>query len=67
MRGAVEIEFIDRENFLRFGESVEIARPDPGRAQRGEDELRTLARVSSKGWKIAMHCVRARWTDSLYA
>ncbi len=67
MRGAVTIEFVDRENFLRYGETVEVARPDPGRAQRGEDEYRTLARVNSNGWKIAMHCVRARWTDSLYA
>jgi len=66
MRGAVPIEFIDRENFLRYGETVEVVRPDPGRAQRGEDEYRTLARINSNGWKIAMHCVRARWTDSLY-
>ena len=64
---AVAIDFIDRENFLRYGETVEVYRPDPGRAQRGEDEYRTLARVSSNGWKIAVHCVRNRWTDSLFS
>jgi hypothetical protein len=64
---AVAIEYIDLENFLRYGEAVEVRRPDPGRAQRGEDEYRTLARVPSNGWKIALHCVRARWTDCLYS
>lgn len=63
----VAIEPIGLENFLRYGESVEVRRPDPGKAQRGEDEVRTLARVPSNGWKIALHCVRARWTDCLYA
>lgn len=61
----VTIEFIDRENFLRYGETAEVHRPDPGRAQRGEDEYRILTRVPSNGWRIALHCVRERWTDTL--
>lgn len=64
---AVAIDVIDRESFLRYGDTVEVQRPDPGRAQRGEDEYRTLARVPSTGWRIAMHCVRARYADALHA
>lgn len=63
----IPLEPLDLENFLRFGEIVELRRPDPGRAARGEDEYRSLARVPSNGWKIGLACVRARWTDCLYA
>jgi hypothetical protein len=63
---AISIEPINRENFLRFGETLEMYRPDPGKAQRGEDELRTLSRTPSEGWRVGVHCVRARWTDCLY-
>lgn len=63
----VPIENLDLEVFLRFGELIEVRRPDPGRAARGEDEYRTMARVPSNGWKIALHCVRTRWTDCLYS
>lgn len=63
----VPIENLGLEAFLRYGELIEVRRPDPGRAARGEDEYRTIARVPSNGWKIALHCVRTRWTDCLYA
>lgn len=62
----VQIEFINRENFLRYGETLEVQRAEPGRAQRGEDEYRTLSRTPSSGWRLALHCVRTRWTSSLY-
>lgn len=64
---AVPIDAIDRESFLRYGDTVEVQRPDPGRAQRGEDEYRTLARVPSTGWRIALHCVRERYIDLLHS
>ena len=64
---AVAIDYIDRENFLRYGETIEVRQPDPGRAQRGEDEYRTLSREASTGWRVSMHCVRARWSKTLQA
>ncbi len=64
---SVLIDVIDRESFLRYGDTVEIHRPDPGKAQRGEDEYRILSRAQSSGWRVAMHCVRTRWTKELYS
>ncbi|MDQ3856549.1 MAG: hypothetical protein M3281_09180 [Chloroflexota bacterium] len=64
---AIPIDVITRESFLRYGEPVELHRPDPGRAQRGEDDYRTLGRLASTGWRVSVHCVRARSTDVLNA
>ncbi len=63
----VAIDYLDRENFLRYGEIAEVLRADPGRAQRGEDEYRTLTRIALAGWRVSIHCVRARWTDALHS
>lgn len=62
---SIIIDVIDRESFLRYGDTIEVSHPDPGKARRGEDEYRILLRVGSDGWRVALHCVRMRWSDTL--
>ncbi len=63
----IAIDVLDRESFLRYGETIEPVQPDQGKLVRGEDEYQVLTRIPSTGWRLALHCVRIRWTDTLYA
>lgn len=62
----IAIDVLDRESFLRYGETIELVQPDLGKQSRGEDDYQVLTRIPSTGWRLALHCVRVRWTDVLY-